>query len=479
LESKYGIPTAPLSSARFAEFLALDAQNHGMNLRFSYVPYPLVGRPREVLRSYVEGNDPVTGKPLMQEIVDALTRPLSEEERNPKPARGAPRPRLLKPDKEESLHRLFLENGWTDGAPIVLPTEERGAHMLTGTAAAPDEVVGRMTVTIHQERLEYTVEKVAVNAVMAGAGPEHLPVILALAASGEPSMPSSTTSFARMAVVNGPIREEIGMSSGLGALSPFNHANTVIGRAWTLMTINLGDARLSETFLASTGNNLNYNNMTFAENEERSVWEPFHVRKGFEKKESTVSLFQGWSAVNSMGAAGCCRPAHEETLIIMQAFPCLRGALTLVMDPLVVKHLKEQGFEHPNQLAKYLSENFKMPAGRFWESDVAYSLVEPNARMGVEPFASWLKLPRDELIAPYTDPDAINVVVVGGETQALWFTTDMWHTQTVSIDRWRPEGGVYKEDEETVRRRRARQKRHAAALSRSGYDLAQKPAAET
>jgi len=442
-----------------------------MNLRFHYAPYPLVGRPRDVLRGYVEGNDPVTGRPLMQEIIDALTKPLTREESDPKPSRGAPRPRSLKPDREENLHQLFLENGWTDGAPIVLPTEERVARMLTGTAADPNEVVGRMTVTVHEEKLEYTVEKVAVNAVMAGAGPEHLPVILAIAASGEASMPSSTTSFGRMAMVNGPIRNEIGMNSGLGALSPFNHANTVIGRAWTLMTINLGDARLSDTFLASTGNNMNYNNMTFAENEERSVWEPFHVRKGFKKEESTVSLFQGWSAINSMGAAGCCRPAHEEMLIIMQAFPCLRGALTLVMDPLVAKHLKEHGFEHPDKLSKYLSENFKMTAGQFWGSDVVYSLVEPTARMGVEPLASFLKAPKDELIAPYADPGAINAVVVGGETQALWLTTDMWHAQTVSVDRWRPKSGVYQEDEHTRRRREARQKRHSAALTLSGYDL--------
>ncbi len=440
-----------------------------MNLRFSFTPYPLVGRPREVLRRYVEGSDPVTGRPLMPQIVDALIRPLSAEEKSPKPMRGAPRPRLLKPDKEENLHRLFLENGWTDGAPIVLPTEERVARMLTGTAADPGEVVGQMTVTIHQEKLEYTVERVAVNAVMAGAGPEHLPIILALAATGEASMPSSTTSFSRMAVVNGPIREEIGMNSGLGALSPFNHANSVIGRAWTLMTINLGDARPGDTFMASLGSNLNYNNMTFAENEERNVWEPFHVRKGFKKDESTVSIFQGWSAINSMGAAGCCRPAHEETLIMMQAFPCLRESLTLVMDPLVAQHLKEQGFDHPDQLSKYLSENFKMTVGQFFGSDVVYSLVEPTARSGVEPFASWLKLPKEALIAPYTSPEKIEVVVVGGETQALWLTTDFWYSKTVSVDRWRPQGGVFEEDEETVRRRRARQKRHAAALSRSGY----------
>ncbi len=442
-----------------------------MDLRFSYVPYPLVGRPREVLQRYVEGDDPLTGNPLMPQIIEALTRPLTAEEMSPKATRGLPRPRLLKPDKEESLHQLFLENGWTDGAPIVLPTEERVARMLTGTGADPNEIVGRMTITIDQERLEYTVEKVAVNAVMAGAGPEHLPVILALAASEEASMPSSTTSFSRMAVVNGPIREEIGMNSGLGALSPFNQANTVIGRAWTLMTINLADARLGETFMGSTGSNLNYNNMTFAENEERSAWEPFHVRKGFKKDESTVSVFQGWSAINSMGAAGCCRPAQEEMLIIMQAFPCLRGSLTLVMDPLVANHLKEQGFDDPAKLSAYLSENFKMSVGQFWGSDVVYSLVEPNARAGMEPFASWLKLSKDELIAPYTSPEKIDVVVVGGETQALWLTTDMWYGKTVSVDRWRPESGVFKEDDQAVRRREARQKRHATALSRSGYDV--------
>ncbi len=300
-----------------------------------------------MLRMYVEGNDPVSGKPLMPQIIDGFTRPLTEEEKKPKASRRKARPRLMQPDTEENLHKLFLENGWTDGAPIVLPTEERVAHMLTGTAADPNEVVGQMTITIHQEKLEYTVERVAVNAVMAGAGPEHLPVILALAASEEGSMPSSTTSFGRMAVVNGPIRQEIGMNSGLGALSPFNHANTVIGRAWTLMTINLGDARLGETFMGSTGNTMNYNNMMIAENEERNIWEPFHVRMGFKKGESVVSLFQGWSAINSMGAAGCCRPAQEEMLIILQAFPCLQGALTLVMDPLVAKHLKEQGFDDP------------------------------------------------------------------------------------------------------------------------------------
>jgi len=108
-----------------------------------------------------------------------------------------------------------------------------------------------------------------VNAVMAGAKPEHFPVILALASTGVPSVFTSTTSFARMVVVNGPVRNEIKMNAGIGALGPFNQANSVIGRAWTLMSINLdGGAHPGQVYMGSQGNNLMYNNLCMPENEE-------------------------------------------------------------------------------------------------------------------------------------------------------------------------------------------------------------------
>lgn len=413
-----------------------------MNLRFSFPPYPVVGMSRAELRKYVEGNDPVTGKPLMQEVIDALTKPVTEQEMNPVRVRKPKQSRLLRPSTDQNLQRLFLEKGWTDGLPIVLPTEKRVAEMLTGTSHAPDEVVGHMTVTTLQEKLEYTVEQVAINAVMAGARPEHFPVILAIASTQEPSMPSSTTSFGRMVIVNGPIRDEIGMNSGLGALSPFNMANAVIGRAWTLMSINLADAKPGETFMGSLGHNLNYNNMCCAENEEQSVWEPFHVQKGFKADESVVSLFRGWSVINSMGAANCIRPATEETAIMLKAFPALRSAATLVMDPLVAKGLKDQGFKIKEDVTRWLSENIKIGAGQYWGADVIYTFMAPLARQGVEPYATWSKLPKDELIAPYNDPGQMNIVVVGGETNPLWLTTDFLYTQSASVDKWRPKGGL-------------------------------------
>ncbi len=416
-----------------------------MQLRFTFTPYPVVGMSQSVLRRYVDGADPVTGKPLGPQIVEALTKPLTDLERNPPRLHRPSRARFLDSGNEEHFHRFFLENGWTDGLPIVLPTEDRVAEMLTGTDHAPDEVVGQMTLTITEEKLQYTVEKVAVNAVMAGARPEHFPVILAIASTQEPAFPSSTTSFARMVVVNGPIRHEIGMNSGIGALSPFNYANSVIGRTWTLMSVNLADARPGETFMGSLGHNLNYNNMCCAENEEQSVWEPFHVQKGFKRDESVVSLFRGWSVINSMGAANSVRPANEETAIMMKAFPGLRSAATFVMDPLVAKGLKDQGFQTPQAFAQWVSENTKIPAGQYWAADVIYSLVAPMARQGLEPYASWSKLPPNELIAPFNIPANMNAIVVGGETNPLWLTTDFLYTQSALVDKWRPKAATARE----------------------------------
>src|ERR1041384_4459704 len=93
-------------------------------------------------------------------------------------------PRLVEPDTEDNLQRQFLENRWTDGLPIVLPTEQRVAAMLAATSRKPDEIVGRMQATEFRAHWEYTVEKVAVNAVMAGAKAEDFPGLFALSGAG-------------------------------------------------------------------------------------------------------------------------------------------------------------------------------------------------------------------------------------------------------------------------------------------------------
>src|SRR5205807_3943235 len=120
----------------------------------------------------------------------------------------------------------------------LLPDGRRVAEMLAHTSRKPDEVVGRMQPTEFRGKWEYTVEKVAVSAVMAGARPEYFPVILALAASEVSARGSTSSSSAAMVVVNGPIRHEIKMNARVGPVGPHNHANATIGRAYRLLSQN-------------------------------------------------------------------------------------------------------------------------------------------------------------------------------------------------------------------------------------------------
>src|SRR5947199_4067913 len=228
IDGKYAVPTVAIHTNVFERAVRSVARVNGIpRARAVFVPQPVMGKSPKELRAYVDGNDPVTGRPFMQEVIEGLTRPFDAQDLE-KVVFERSTPRLVEPAPEADLHQLFLDNNWTDKLPIVLPTEERVAEMLAHTSHKPDEVVGHMRPTHFREYWEYTVEKVAVNAVMAGARPEYFPVILAIAASGVSGRGSTTSSAAGMVVVNGPVRKELGMNWGTGALGPYNHANATI-----------------------------------------------------------------------------------------------------------------------------------------------------------------------------------------------------------------------------------------------------------
>jgi hypothetical protein len=415
----------------------------GTALPFVWTPHPVVALPRETLYGYIEGGDPLTGRRVIDEIIDALTGAPGDggAETGPLPLmheKAVVREELLAPDTEDNLQRLFWERGWTDGLPVILPTPDRVELMLSGTGRPREELVGEIFNHDTKELIRYTVGDIAVVAVMAGARPEHLPVILATAATKQSALTPSTTPFGSMLLVNGPIRNEIGMNSGLAAFSPANLANAVIGRAWTLMSICWGYARPRVTLWSSQGNNFLYNNMCFAENEEHSVWAPFHVTKGFRPDESVVSVFKGWYVMNSLHAAAS-RTAGEEMCLQLSVIPALHSNATILMDPLVAKQLKEiDGFETNLDFSRWISENALIPAGRYWGTDTIDMLVTPMANAGVEPFASWKKVADDELIPHYHDPERINIVAVGGETSPVWKMTDYGCWGSASVDYWRP-----------------------------------------
>ena len=436
MESKYGVPTASVHTGIFEAAVRAVARTHGMpRQRLVFVPQPVMGKSPEELRAYIEGDDPITGRPVMEEVLDALTHPLSEEETK-KVRFDRSTPRLVEPDTEENLRHLFTENGWTDYLPIVLPTEERVAAMLAATSHAPDEVVGRMRPTMTREAWEYTVEKVAVNAVMAGARPAYFPVILALAASQVTARHSTTSSAAGMVVVNGPVRHEIGMNWGIGAMGPYNHANATIGRAYGLLSQNLqGGSRPGLTYLGSQGNSYMYNSVTFAENEEQSPWVPFHVQHGFRADESVVSVFGGVrSTAYNLGLRESHWREHVRNMLRgMNPFQLP----TLVLDPITARQFVDRGgFDTKEKLIQWIHDTATMPAGIYWDYQLIQNYVYPRALNGVEPYATMLETAAAELI-PIFPIDQIHVVVVGGETNGYWRIMGCNYAKSVSIDEWR------------------------------------------
>ncbi|MBB3182042.1 hypothetical protein [Variovorax sp. Sphag1AA] len=433
-----GIPTAPLVTSAFPDLVRAVSHKAGMpRLRFTFVPHPVGGKSPAELREYVRGPDPVAGTPVIDGIVQALTAPLTAEESKTGELQR-PVPRLLGADTEDELHAMFRDAWWSDGLPVVLPTPERVQAMLAATRHAPDEVVGRMRPTQTQEDWTYTVEQVAVNAVMAGAQPEHFPVILALAASQVTALHSSTSGFATMVVVNGPIRHEIRMNSGLGALGPFNHANAAIARAYHLLSRNLGGGAVPGiTYLGSQGNPLNYAGICFAENQERSPWEPFHVQKGFQPEESTVSIFRGRTFNHMLEIRA--RTWKEQLLNMVAGYtPVPSTGLTMLVEPLAARALVErEGFKTKEQLAQWFHENSTLPYETYWDYQLVVNYIEPLARKGQQPFAFYLAQPPGSRVPRFADPKAISTLVVGGEKNAYWYTTDFQYMATVRIDDWR------------------------------------------
>jgi len=429
-----GVPSVAVHTDVFARLARSVARMNGMpRTRQAFVPQPVVDKTPQQLRGYIEGLDPTTKRPFMQEVIEGLSRPLDEED-----LKGLSfdrsTPRLVEPGTEDDLQRLFLDNGWTDHLPVTLPTEQRVAAMLKGTSHQPDKVVGRMRPTAYREFWELTVEKVAVNAVMAGAKPKYLPVILAHAASGITARSSSTTSLAMTTVVNGPIRDEIGMSSGIGALGPYNHANATIGRAYQLLSINgQGGSVPGDTYMGTLGNAYNYS-ATFAEAEERSPWRPFHVQKGYKPTDSTVSIFFGGRYTASGFGP---RATWKEKFIRCLTSIDHNQAPLIVMDPIVARLFADLGFDSKEKLTTWCAENAMMPAREYWDDQWVQTLTHPLAVAGVEPFASKLKAAPDALVAMY-EPEEINIVVVGGETQGAWrMIGGSYRNATVLVDAWR------------------------------------------
>lgn len=202
------------------------------------------------------------------------------------------RARRIEIGQHDDEFEFMFDQGFSDGLPLIPPTPERVIRMLSGTSRDPQDVVAEVPPNMGIA----TVEKVAVNAVMAGCRPEYFPVVLAAveAVCNEQynihGVMATTMGASPVLVVNGPIRHRIGMNMKLGALGQGNRANATIGRAVRLAVRNIGGAKPGGTERSTLGNPMKFT-MCFAEWEERSPWEPLHVERGFKAEESVVTAY--------------------------------------------------------------------------------------------------------------------------------------------------------------------------------------------
>ena len=308
----------------------------------------------------------------------------------------------------EDVDAHYQDRGWTDGLPIVPPTEARVREALAFTDREPRDVIG----VLPPRQGEATVEKIAINAVMAGCRPDYLPVVIAaIAALADPlfnldSVQATTHPVAPLIVVNGPIARELGLNAGYNAFGQGFRANVTIGRAVRLVLMNVGGG-LPGTGDRSTQGSPSKIAYCVAENEAESPWEPLHVEAGLPADVSTVSAFGGEAPHNIqdhhsntargilLTVAGAMGQAGSNNLL-GRGWPLLsfgpEHAATVAREGFTKRQVKEFLFEH----ARY-----------------------PLARLGAEYRAAQLKR-HDVADAPDTmvpivrAPDDIAIIVTGG-----------------------------------------------------------------
>jgi hypothetical protein len=306
----------------------------------------------------------------------------------------------------------WFERGVTDGLPVVPPSRERVVAMLAASGRGPGELVAEVPPNFGRA----TVEKLAVNAVMAGCRPEYFPVVVAaVEAACDPTFnlhgQSGTTNAASpLVIVNGPARRRLGVNCEAGVFGPGYRANATIGRALRLVMLNLGGARAGQIAMSTMGHPGRYT-YCIGEYEEASPWEPLHVERGFAPADSTVTLFSGESPFSVNDHLSRTAPQLAASLGWSAAgvwnhksFP-LYGHTLFVIGPEHARTLGAEGWSKAD-VRRFLYETIRRPVHELApgpdgaETGRLKNLVEGRAP--------------DERIPKFPSPEEIVLVVAGG-----------------------------------------------------------------
>jgi len=288
--------------------------------------------------------------------------------------------------------------------------------MLKFTSHLPDEKLGTMTPGSEAgEGWTYTVKTAAINAVMAGAEPEYFPIILALGSTGITAVNVSDNGFMAGVVINGKIRDEIGLNYTEGAVGPYAQANTTIGRAWSLLSINGGNCgKVGTTYMGTIGNPMNLIGIIIAENEEKSPFKPLAVRRGYKEGENVVTLFMGWGILSAKNwAATVWGPNMNYPEIIKEIYHNQDGTLfgtCAVLSPPIANFVKDGGYDTVEKFTEWVTG------------------LKPGAKpAGVEGINRGVR----------NAGGVFSVIVTGGSNNNYFSMGGMVPSQSIQIDKWR------------------------------------------
>jgi hypothetical protein len=308
---------------------------------------------------------------------------------------------------------IWFDKGVTDGLPVVPPSRARVEQMLAASARARADLVGEVAPNYGRA----TVEKVAINAVMAGCRPEYFPVVLAaVEAACDPSFNlhgvSTSTHFSGpLIIAHGPIRTRIGLNCSFGVFGPGYRANATIGRALRLVMINVGGARPGETSMSTFGHPGRYT-YCIGEHEEASPWPPYHASRGLAATESAVTVFAGEAPHGISDHAS--RTARALAGSLGWSMACLWNAkhfplyshTMLVVGPEHARTLADDGWSK-DDLVRHIFETVRVPYGRLGPADDNGEGTNLRFAKGGEPAP-------DEPIPKFPSPEELHVVVAGG-----------------------------------------------------------------
>jgi hypothetical protein len=395
---------------------------------------------------------------FFDKMVDALTRPLTADEAKPSQVQILHESANIKVtgkdllDAADKVNDLFLESRWADGLPIVPPTPESVKAMEAATTRSPKDVLGQVA----PKSGTATVEKIAINSVMAGARPEYFPVILA-AMQGFldkhydlTHVVASTGSFTPVVLVDGPIAKELNFNSGIGMLGHGWRANSTVGRALQLSLMNLGQTWPQVNFMGLTGRLEAYTFYTFAEDTAKSPWEPYNVSQGFQAGDSTVTVSSsgnpaifGGGAVSPWTAQGVIDQVVAQIRNRGVAWPHAQKHI-LVLHPDCAVELASHGYTRKS-LQEYLYEQTRVPYEKLTnqvsfgegteEAFIRASITDGRIRPDrAQIFLDNLK--PGGRVPVVQSPDDFHIVVAGGSPgYDLLFTYPgtNWAHQTVKI----------------------------------------------